>query len=129
MTGSAQDVARHCRVDAATVRRWPEKGCPVVRRGRPGPGRGYLFDLEQVAKWRDQANGPVGLTPDEILQRVAGALWDALEKDHADIRAGITREDAAAAFLVAWERCCKNFAVSFKFDAHPEPIRALAREL
>jgi hypothetical protein len=72
---------------------------------------------------------PPGPTPDEIMQRVAGALWDALETDHADIRAGISREDAAAAFLVVWERCCKNFEVSFKFDARPEPIRALAREL
>lgn len=63
------------------------------------------------------------------MQRIALALWQSLEKDHADIRVGISREEAAAALIVAWERCCKNFNVSFKFDQQPEPIRALMREL
>jgi hypothetical protein len=129
MTGSAQHVAKRFHVDPATVRRWPANGCPIIRRGRPGPGRGYLFDLEQVAKWRDRANAPPGLSVDDVLQRIALALWEAVEKDHADIRAGIMREDAAAAFLVVWERCCKHFNVNFKFDQQPDPIRALMRNL
>jgi len=123
------EAAKFFQVDPATIRRWLGRGCPAIRNGRRGPGHGAQLDLPAVEAWRGQARGPAGLTPEEILQRIAVALRESLEKDHADIRAGISREDAAAALLVIWERSCKNFGVSFKWDAQPEPIRALMREL
>lgn len=128
MTGATvAQVAEQEQVDPATVRRWLEKGCPCIWRGRKGPGNGARLDLEQVARWRGRASGPAGPTPEAILQRVAGALLVSLELDHAGVRAGISRDDAAAVLLVVWERCCETFGVSFKFDAQPAPICALMR--
>lgn len=126
---TVQAVAKHFSVDASTVRRWITVGCPCVRRGRRGPGHGAVLDLAQVDAWRGRANGPAGLTPEEVVQKIAEALLEAVEKDHVDIRAGISRADAAAAILVIFERCCKSFGQSFRFDQLPEPIRALAREI
>jgi hypothetical protein len=120
MTGP--QLAKHLKKDPATIRKWPHKGCPVIRHGAKGPGRGALFDLAAVEAWLGRSNGPC---VDDVMQRIAMALWECLEKDRADIRAGISPEDAAAVFVILWERCCKNFGVSFKFDAQPKPIRAL----
>jgi phage terminase Nu1 subunit (DNA packaging protein) len=128
-SASVAEAARFFQVDQATVRRWICQGCPVVRKGRRGPGHGARLNLPVVAAWRGRANGPAGPTPEEILQRIAVALWECLESDRVDIRAGISREDAAAVLIMAFEACCKNFNVMFKFDQQPEPIRALMREL
>lgn len=126
---TVQETAQRFDVDPATVRRWLHSGCPCVRRGSRGPGRGAILDFRAVESWRGRALGQAGLEPEEILQRIALALWDAIEKDSAHIRAGISRDDACAAFLVVWERVCKNFNRQFKFDQQPDPIRALMREL
>jgi len=127
---TVKEAAKHFGVDPATVRRWIDKHhCPCVRRGSRGPGHGARLDLAAVAAWRGRANGPAGLSAEDVLQRIAGALWEALEHDHADIRAGVSRDDIAAAFIVVFERCCTTFHVSFRWDQQPEPIRALMREL
>lgn len=126
---TVRETAHHFKVDPCTIRRDIQRGCPCIRKGRKGPGNGAILDLDAVATWRGRASGPPGLTAEEVVQRLAAALWESLGTDHADIRAGISREDAAAALLVVWARCCKNFGVSFKWDAQPEPIRALMREL
>jgi hypothetical protein len=126
---SIHDVAKYFGVDPCTVRRWILKGCPCVRRGSRGPGRGAVLDLIAVIAWRSRAIAPTGFTADEVVQRIAQALWDSLENDHADLRAGISREEMSAALLVAWERLTSTFGQTFKWDAQPEPIRALMREL
>ena len=128
MSANAAEIAKHFAVDPATVRRWPNKGCPIIRRGKRGPGRGALFDLNAVAKWRAQRVN-IGLSVDEALQSIAIALRESLEKDALHIRAGSSREDAAAVLLLVWERVRKNFNRTFRFDKHPEPIRALMHEL
>lgn len=69
------------------------------------------------------------MTVDEVMQKVATALLDCLEKDHVDVCAGVSREDAAAVLLVVFEGCCKGFNRRFAFDAQPEAIRALMRIL
>jgi hypothetical protein len=126
---SVREAAKRFAVDPATVRRWLASGCPSIRSGRKGPGRGAVLDVAAVAAWRGRASGPAGLAVEEVLERIAAALWETVETDHVDIRAGVDRESAAAACLVVWERCCKNFGLSFKFDEEPESIRALMREL
>jgi hypothetical protein len=125
MSMTGPQLAKHLGKDPATIRKWPQKGCPVIRRGAKGPGRGALFDLATVEAWRGRATAPAGLSIDDVMQQIAVALWQCLEEDHADIRAGISQDDAATVFVILWERCCKNFGVSFKFDAKPKPIRAL----
>lgn len=122
-------AARTFQVDVATIRRWIVKGCPCVRRGSRGPGRGAVLDPEAMATWRGRASGPTGLSVDEVLQRIADTLWDTLDREHVDVRAGVDREAAAAVLIVVWEQACKNFAVPFKFDSQPASIRALVREL
>jgi len=53
----------------------------------------------------------------------------ALKEDRCDIRAEIDKAKAAAALIVVFERCAKAFGRVCRFDALPEPIRALARVL
>lgn len=128
MIGTPNQAARHFKINPATIRRWIAAGCPVIRSGRKGPGQSAILDFQAVEQWRGQS---VQAEPDvnETLQRIAQALHAALEEDHADIRAGISREDAAAVLIVAWERLCKTFGKNYRFDQQPDPIRALAREL
>ena len=80
-------------------------------------------------RWRGRTNAPAGLTPDEVMQKIATALLSCLEQDHVDIRAGIEKESAAAVLLVVFEGCCKGFNRRFAFDAQPAPIRTLMRIL
>lgn len=122
-------VAQHFGVDAATIRRWIQAGCPTLVPGSRGPGRGARLDLHAVKQWRGRASGQAGMTSDEVVQRIAAALLSALEENHLHIRADISREAAAAALLVVWQNCCETFGVTFRFDEHPDPIRAIAREL
>lgn len=126
--GVAQ-AARHFGVDAVTIRRWIQGGCPCLRRGRRGPGLGALLDLQQVEQWRGASNMSAGLTVEDTLQQIASALCEALTVAHAEIRAGIERAPAAAVLLVAFERCCEKFGKTYRFDEHPLPIRTLMHEL
>ena len=126
---SVREVASFFQVDPSTVRRDIQRGCPVLSRGSRGPGRGARLDLHDVKQWRGRASGQAGLTPDEIMQRIAAALLDSLTVAHVDVRAGISRADAAAVLLVVWEECCKSFGVTFRFDGHPDQIHAILREL
>lgn len=128
-SATVAQAAKHFGVDPATVRRWASQGCPTVRKGRRGPGHGAQLDLDAVATWRGRAGGSVGLTPHEALQRIAVALQETITKDHVDIRAGISREDAAAVLIVAFERCGKTFGHTYRFDEQPVAIRALMRVL
>lgn len=130
MTGlPTVQAAQHLGIDAATLRKWRQQGCPVVKRGGKGPGNGALYDVHAVQVWRGKTVKFTDFTPDIILRQVAEALRLALTDDHADLRAGISREAAAAALLVAWERCCKTFGKTYPFDQQPDPIRALGRVL
>lgn len=131
---SVREAARHFGIDPSTIRREIQRGCPVLCRGSRGPGRGARLDVNAVEQWRraqgrGRASGPTGLTPDEVLQRIAVVLLDSLNQAHVDVRAGISREAAAAALLVVWERCCESFGISFRFDGQPAPICALMRLL
>ena len=122
---TVQETARHFRVDQVTIRRWIGKGCPYVRKGTKGPGKAAILNLQQVEQWRGRSPGPVGLSGDAVAQQIANALLDALDKDHADIRAGVSRDDAAAMLVAAWERICKTMGKSYAFDQQPEAIRTL----
>jgi hypothetical protein len=128
-SGTVAQAAKAAKVDPSTVRRWIQRECPVLRRGSRGPGRGALLDLAAVAAWRGRASGPTGLTVEDALQQISTALWECLEKDHADIRAGISREDAAAMLIVAFESCCKIFGKTYPFDQQPTGICALMHVL
>jgi hypothetical protein len=78
-----------------------------------------VLDLDAISQ------RPASLRPEQF----ADVLWAALNEDHADIRAGCPRNDAAAAMLVIWERYCRTVRVAYPFDQQPEAIRALMREL
>ena len=136
MTGSPQQAAKHFQRDAATVRKWIAQGCPVVRPGRRGPGRAAVLDFDAVRKWRRQfcssrephaprSDGDLGRT----LARVAEGFAECVRCDRVEERTGATEAEAAALFILAFERIAKAFGKKYAFDELPEPIRALAREL
>ncbi len=126
---SVSEAAQHFGVDAVTIRRWLMAGCPCVRPGHRGPGRGALVDLEQVALWRGNSS-VVGEAPvEEIVQRIASALCGALTEGHADIRAGIDRASCAAVLLSAFDACSRTFGKTYRFDQLPLAIRTLLSEL
>ena len=125
---TVRQVAKALRVDPSTVRTWLRRGdCPSVRKGRRGPGGSAILNLQDVIAWRGKGQG--GLATDEVMRRIAEALLESVERDHVDVRVDITKEAAIAAMLIVWDRCCKTFGESFKWDAQPESIRALARQL
>ncbi|MEO7862067.1 MAG: hypothetical protein ABIU05_16880 [Nitrospirales bacterium] len=126
---TAVEIAKNIGCDASTIRRGQAKGLPVVRKGKRGPGNAAQYDLDEVVKWRGRANGPVGHTPDEVMQRIAVALLDCLQQDRVDIRAGIEKEAAAAVLIVVFENCCKTFDRRFRFDEQPPAICALMHVL
>jgi hypothetical protein len=129
MSATVPQLAKHFALDQATVRRWPHRGCPVIRRGAKGPGRGALFDLAAVEAWRSRVTAPTGLSVDEVLQRIALALGECIEHDHLALRVNISREESAAVVIVVWEKCCHAFGKSYPFDQHPQAIRAAMRIL
>jgi hypothetical protein len=121
---TVQQVAHHLKVDPCTVRRDIQRGCPCIRKGRKGPGRGALLDLEQVEQWRGRASNTPGLSVEDVLQRIALALGACIERDHLALRVNISREESAAAVIVVWEKCCHVFGKSYPFLQQPEAIRA-----
>ena len=122
-------AAKHFGVDQVTIRRWLRDGCPHLRYGRRGPGNGALLDLQEVGRWLGRANTPVEQTREDIMSLLAAALLKALNEDHADIRAGVSRADATAVLLVAWEQISKTMGKSYAFDQQPAAIRTLMSEL
>lgn len=126
---SVPGAAVHFGVDPATVRRWLQCGCPCVRKGQRGPGRGALLDLREVEVWRDKTNGPVGFTADVVLEQVAEAFENALLSQRVDIGADIERKQAAFVLLRTFEVCAQTFGRRFSFDDLPPGIRAVARVL
>ena len=118
-------AAKYFEVDQVTIRRWLKDNCPCIRRGRRGPGQGALLDLQQVAQWRGKTRTPEMQTPRDAMQTIAKALWQALDEDRADIRAGVSKDDAAAVLIVAWERIGKNMGQTYPFDQQPDAIQTL----
>ena len=43
------EMAEWFNVSVATVDAWLRRGCPYIQRG--GPGKGWVFDLREVAQW------------------------------------------------------------------------------
>jgi hypothetical protein len=130
MTGNPAEAAKFFRRDPASIRRWIALGCPVVRRGGKGPGRAALLDFVAVAKWRGRWTAPMGSPPVErTLEIVAEALADCLQHDAVDIRTDATKADAAALFILAFERIAKALGRKHSLDTLPEGIRALMRIL
>ena len=124
-TMTAREVARHEKVDPASVRRWKARGCPFVRDGGRGPGRATLFDLDQVRRWRGRATAPSGMTVDEALQLIAAALFNSLESGKCHIGAGCLREEAAIVLIKAFESCEQILKRPFGVYEKPDAIRAL----
>jgi len=119
-------VARHFGVDLSTVRRWIVNGCPVVRRGRRGPGGGAVLDLDAVIVYRGgPVAGRVGFSVDEVMEDVAAALRDAVMRDNLDLRVDITKAQAATACVMLFEQIGKQFGRLVRWDEAPEAIRAL----
>jgi phage terminase Nu1 subunit (DNA packaging protein) len=121
MTGMPlRAAAKVLQVDPSTLQRYLRKGCPSLRKGRRGPGNSALVDLRQVRAWLGPASAP---DPDMILRQIAEALVLALTEDRADMRAETSQAIVAAAFYVAFERCCTVFGHRYRSDENP--IRAL----
>ena len=123
-------AAQELGIDASTLQRDVQNGCPVIRKGRRGPGDPTLVDLEQVRAWRGQGQAVAAAPdPDVILQQIATALLACLKEDHCDIRAGCFPDDAKAVLLAVWKRMCRTFGKTYPFDQQPAPISALAHKL
>jgi len=121
---NAIELAEYFHLDPATIRRWPDRGCPVVHRGGRGPGNATQFDLAQVRRWRGKPPGPPGMQPDEALRLIAAAFFDAFD-NHLALRSGCAPADAACVLFLTFEVCCRAFNYRFPPGMQPEPIRAL----
>lgn len=126
---SVHEAAKHFGVDVVTIRRWLVAGCPCVRPGHRGPGRGALVDLEQVALWRGNSSVVREAPVEEIMQRIASALYGALTDGHADIGAGIDRASCAAVLVAAFDECRRTFGKTYRFDQLPVEIQTLMSEM
>ena len=126
---SVHEAAKHFSVDVVTIRRWLVAGCPCVRPGHRGPGRGALVDLEQVALWRGNSSVVCEAPVEEIMQRIASALYGALTDRHVDIGAGIDRASCAAVLVAAFDECRRTFGKTYRFEQLPAEIQTLMSEL
>ena len=65
------------------------------------------------------------------MERIAEVLMKTLSEDSAHVCAGekVTRAEAAAVLLRAWQRFCETFGKTYRFDEQLEPIRTLMSEL
>ncbi len=121
------ETADHFSVDPSTVRRWiKQPGCPVVRRGRRGPGGGALLDLAAVAAWRGgPVSGPAGFSVDEVMQEIAAGCLATITEAHVDLRLDISKADAAAVVFLVFERIGLRFGRTYRTDEYPAAICAL----
>ena len=129
MSTTVLKAAEHFQVDPSTIRRDIQDGCPCLRKGAKGPGRGALLDLQQVAEWRARRRGPAGLSVEDVLQRIAVTLGECVEHDRLALRVNISREESAAVVIVVWEKCCHAFGKSYPYDRQPDAICAAMRVL
>jgi len=103
-------------IAGATLRRWiREDGCPCVSPGSAGRGHGAMVDPDAVKRWRAGGAGEAVAQGREtdVLERVAGALWDTLSRDGGEgvpvhRTLGIGRAQAAALLAIAYDRIARG---------------------
>lgn len=99
-------AARMLKRSESTIRRWVQRGCPCVRPGETGRGKGAILNLSDVMRWR--GGGVAEISPDERLQSVATVLMDCLKRDGIHERIGITGRELAGLLVLVFERYYKN---------------------
>lgn len=100
-------AARELGKSASTVRRWVQRGCPCVRPGEVGRGKGAILNLQDVITWRG-GGGVFQASDDERLEFLAGVLMDVLRRDEIHERIGITASEMAGMLVLIYERYHKN---------------------
>lgn len=101
-------------VVTVTVDSWVKKGCPFVERG--GPGRQWVFDTADIARWlRDQALAESGAGDDdldEIDKRTKRAKMHQAELELAKAQGAVAPirdfERAMAAMCAQVQANCMN---------------------
>ena len=90
----------------STVRRWVQKGCPCVRPGETGRGKGAILSLDDVMAWR--GGGHVMASDDERLQFIATVLMDCIKRDEVHLRVDVTQREMAALLVLVFQRYWLN---------------------
>jgi|SRR3989304_1052008 len=122
---SITKAARALNRTPSTLRRWVQKGCPCVRPGEVGRGKGSLLNLNDVIAWR--GGGQVQKEGDaERLGFIADVLMDSLRRDKIHERIGITSKQTAGLLALVYERYHKNLIKEpVERDKLPEQITQL----
>ena len=104
---SITKAARALNRTPSTLRRWVQKGCPCVRPGEVGRGKGAILNLQDVITWRG-GGGVFQASDDERLEFLAGVLMDVLRRDEIHERIGIEASEMAGMLVLIYERYHKN---------------------
>lgn len=99
-------AAKALKKDLSTVQKWIARGAPTVRPGSPGRGKGAVVNLKDLLRWR--AGDFAQDDHEEILERLAVAMWDTFLRDDLAGRIGITKKESAGALILMFERFYKN---------------------
>jgi len=122
---SINQAAKKLKKTPSTVRRWVAKGCPCVRPGEVGRGKGAILNIPDVIAWR--GGGQVQKEGDaERLGFIADVLMDSLRRDKIHERIGITSKQTAGLLALVYERYHKNLIKEpVERDKLPEQITQL----
>lgn len=99
-------AARQLGKSASTVRRWIQRGCPCVKPGEVGRGKGSILNLADVLAWR--AGGIAPADQDNRLEFVADVLMDSFKRDEITIKIGITTRELAGVLALIYQRYYRN---------------------
>ena len=100
-------VARTLKKSPSTIRRWVQHGCPCVRPGEVGRGKGAILNLNDVITWRGGGQAQK-LSDDEHLAFIAGVLMDCFRRDAIHEPIGVTVNKMAGMLVLIYERYHKN---------------------
>src|SRR3990172_4874448 len=122
-----REAAQTLRKSESTVRRWVQRGCPCVRPGEVGRGKGAIVNLNDVITWRG-GGGVFQASDDERLEFLAGVLMDVLRRDAIHEPIGITASEMAGMLVLIYERYHKNLTHEpiYRQQLPPEIAQLLA---
>ena len=100
-------AARELGVSRITLRRWIQAGAPVIRPGRPGPGKGTLVLPDALRRWRARE---VQEPQDSIARGIANAYGRAPEgySQPAWAELGLSHRQAAALLIEAYREIVRT---------------------
>lgn len=104
------EAAKALGIHRTTLRRMIAAGCPTVKPGDVGRGRGAILDLAEVERWRARKTNAALVTRDDerMLGLIAESFLDVLKRDRAFLDVGIAEGQAAGFLFLVFERVWMN---------------------